>query len=66
MAYTIPAKHYDGRRHVVPFTVGDDFASKLAAYKADGFTYALFGQTLHVCKIMFGDDLPEYAQQEKQ
>ena len=49
---------YDGRRHAIPFEVGNDFVSKYEAYLNDGFTVAIVGKHLHVVKLSPGDDIP--------
>lgn len=37
MTYINPA-HYDNDLHIVPFTIGEDFANKWNAYREDGFS----------------------------
>lgn len=43
---------YDGKRHAIPFTVGDDFVAKWSAYRGDGFTCSVIGEHIHVIKCM--------------
>lgn len=59
--FAIPAAHYDGLLHSVPFETGGDFIAKLDAYRADGFTYSIATGELLVCKIMPGDPIPARA-----
>lgn len=54
----IDPQTYDGLRHAIPFTVGEDFSAKWSAYTADGFTCAIIGNHIHVMKLMPGEEIP--------